>query len=80
MHDLPTVELGAVRPDAADAGDFTLAERDGEVAIVAVLGRNARRARAPPMPFPDPPPLDDVTISSSNGVAQITCPPRRTRP
>jgi hypothetical protein len=37
------IELGAVRPDAADAADLTLAQRHREACEVAVLGGGGRR-------------------------------------
>ena len=46
MGDGREVELGAVGPDAADAGDLALGERDGEAREVAVLGGAGARALA----------------------------------
>ena len=76
------VELGAVGPDAADAGDRTLGEGDGEVGEVAVLDAGlwwravARRRR----PCRCRRQLPCCTTSSSIVVAQMIWPPRRARP
>ena len=67
----------AVGPDAADAGDRALAERDGERGEVEVLGGLDAAASAAALAATA---WRVVSVSSRKSVAQMMLPPTRMRP